>query len=98
MTSSDDGKGKIAVMWEFLFGDKKGLMPEETMVTEKSDLKSIPEEEDTVVWLGHSSFFMQLHEEKILWTRSSRIMHLLFPSSIKRSKGPMCTNRRICLI
>lgn len=66
MTSSDDGKGKIAAMWEFLFGDKKGLMSEETMVTEKSDLKSIPEEEDTVVWLGHSSFFMQLHEEKIL--------------------------------
>lgn len=36
------------------------------MIHEKTDLKSLPPDEDVVVWMGHSSFYMQLHGKKIL--------------------------------
>lgn len=51
---------------EFLFPTPGKTIPKEQIVTQKTDLKSLPAEEDVVVWMGHSSFYMQLHGKKIL--------------------------------
>lgn len=45
--------------WKPFFFPTAGVnIPEEPMRHEKTDLKSIPREEDVVVWMGHSSFYM----------------------------------------
>lgn len=36
------------------------------MITKKIDLKALDPAKDVVVWMGHSSFYMQLHGKKIL--------------------------------
>ena len=51
---------------EFLFPGPGKTIPKDVMVHEKTDLKSLPPDEDVVVWMGHSSFYMQLHGKKIL--------------------------------
>lgn len=51
---------------EFLFPTPGKTIPKDTMIHEKTDLKSLPPNEDVVVWMGHSSFYMQLHGKKIL--------------------------------
>jgi L-ascorbate metabolism protein UlaG (beta-lactamase superfamily) len=53
-------------MWEFLFGSKVGLVPDEPVPSHKVDLKSLDPQEDVVVWMGHSSFYMQLSGHRIL--------------------------------
>jgi L-ascorbate metabolism protein UlaG (beta-lactamase superfamily) len=57
---------QVEVMWEFLFGSKQGLVPDEMLPTEKTDLKALDIKQDVVVWLGHSSFYMQMGGKRIL--------------------------------
>lgn len=53
--------------WKTFFFPKEGVnIPAEPMKTMKTDLKSLPKDEDVVVWMGHSSFYMQLGGKKIL--------------------------------
>lgn len=42
---------------EFLLA---GLVPNAPLPTPKTDLMALPRRQDTIVWLGHSSFFVQL--------------------------------------
>lgn len=65
-SSGDDGEGRIMATWKFLFGDKKGLVPEQPMLSRKTDLKSLSREEDIVIWMGHSTFYLQLAGRRIL--------------------------------
>lgn len=51
---------------EFLFPTPGNTIPKGPILSQKTDLKSLSPEEDVVVWLGHSSFYMQLHGKKIL--------------------------------
>lgn len=45
---------------KFIFGDKTGLKPEEPMLATKTDLHALPRERDAVVWMGHSTFYIQV--------------------------------------
>jgi L-ascorbate metabolism protein UlaG (beta-lactamase superfamily) len=40
--------------------------PSSVLPSEKTDLRSFPPDEDVLVWLGHSSYFMQIDGKKIL--------------------------------
>lgn len=51
---------------EFLFGDKANRRPDRPLPVVKTDLKNLNKSDDLVVWLGHSSFYMQLAGKKIL--------------------------------
>ncbi len=51
---------------EFLFPTPGKTIPKGAMISVKTDLKSLDPAKDVVVWLGHSSFYMQLHGKKIL--------------------------------
>lgn len=53
--------------WKTFLFPKSGFnVPADTTKTRKTDLKSLPPKEDVVVWMGHSSFYMQLGGKKIL--------------------------------
>lgn len=57
---------RFEVMMKFLFGPKENIVPNIALPTVKTDLKSLNVQEDIVVWLGHSSFYMQLGGQRIL--------------------------------
>ncbi len=59
-------KGFIAGMYSFLFEEKPDLKPSKPVPTVKTDLKSLDINEDLIVWMGHSSFYLQLGGKRIL--------------------------------
>ena len=53
-------------MWPLLMPEKGVHMPKDVLPAVKTDLKALDPREDVVVWLGHSSFYVQLGGRKIL--------------------------------
>ncbi|MCB6181288.1 hypothetical protein [Dialister invisus] len=51
---------------DFFFPTTGKTIPKDKMITKKIDLKALDLAKDIVVWMGHSSFYMQLHGKKIL--------------------------------
>ncbi|SFT39850.1 L-ascorbate metabolism protein UlaG, beta-lactamase superfamily [Selenomonas sp. GACV-9] len=64
--NEESGENRFAAMAKFLFGDKSELSLQEPMLSQKTDLKALDKDKDAVVWLGHSSFFLQLGGQRIL--------------------------------
>ena len=64
--SDDSGENRFVATAKFLFGDKSALSPKEPMVFHKTDLKKLDIKQDLVVWMGHSTFYMQLGGRRIL--------------------------------
>jgi len=54
------------MLWEFLFVKVKDLKPVEKIPAIKTDLKTLPSDEDLLLWLGHSSLYMQISGKRIL--------------------------------
>lgn len=66
-TMSNDDDNKLTAIWNFIFGKRDtNLVPKNGLPSVKKDLKNIPRTQDVFVWLGHSSFFMQLNGVRIL--------------------------------
>lgn len=61
-----EGGNQFSATWEFLFGSKEEIVPDKAIPFVKTDLKVLDKDEDIVVWLGHSSFYMQLNGYRIL--------------------------------
>jgi L-ascorbate metabolism protein UlaG (beta-lactamase superfamily) len=61
-------ENRFVALGKFLFEDKKKerLFPETSMLSAKTDLKALPASKDCIVWMGHSSFYMQLGGRRIL--------------------------------
>ncbi|MFT0546391.1 MBL fold metallo-hydrolase [Allopusillimonas ginsengisoli] len=54
-------------MWmETIFGEKGNPRPKGTIPAIKTDLKALDAKQDQVIWLGHSSYFVQLGGRRIL--------------------------------
>ena len=51
---------------EFLFGKRSQTVPDTALTVVKTDLKSLPQDRDWIVWFGHSSYLMNLSGKKIL--------------------------------
>lgn len=68
VNSREQSRSRLKIMWKFLFGKKPdGLVPKEGEVTVvKSDLKHLDPNEDLYVWLGHSSYLLQLSGKTFL--------------------------------
>ena len=64
--NEESGENRFVATAKFLFGDKSELSPQEPMLSKKTDLKALDKDKDAVVWLGHSSFFLQLGGQRIL--------------------------------
>lgn len=56
----------ISIIWSNITDKNERLVPSEPIETIKTDLKSLDLQLDFVVWLGHSSWFIQLGGKRIL--------------------------------
>ena len=54
------------VMFRFFFGKNKNLIPKERLNFQKTNLKNLNPDENIYVWMGHSSYFIQIDGKKIL--------------------------------
>lgn len=63
MTSN---KGRITGFLEFVFGDRSSLMPDVELQVIRTDIKSIPTNDDYLIWFGHSSYLIQIDGKRIL--------------------------------
>ncbi|MCE9880208.1 MBL fold metallo-hydrolase [Hafnia paralvei] len=59
-------KGRMAVMWDFLFKKSRLAKPDHALPYVNTDLGSIDTDKDVIVWLGHSSWYLQLDGKRIL--------------------------------
>lgn len=59
-------QSRVEPLWRFLSADGEGLRPAEPLPAVKTDLRALDAAQDVVVWLGHSSFFVQLAGQRIL--------------------------------
>lgn len=64
--SFSNDKGQFSALWEYFFVPKTRLRPDAPLPLVATDLAALPENRDIVVWLGHSSCFLQLGGKKIL--------------------------------
>lgn len=63
--SITEGYSMAEVMFSFLFSKAKGRVPKHSIPSVYTDIKNLPQG-DWLVWFGHSSYFMQTDEIKIL--------------------------------
>ncbi len=61
-----DDAGFLRTLAEYVLTPRPYAAPEHPLPTVKPDLASLPPEADLVIWLGHSSFFLQLGGKRIL--------------------------------
>ncbi|HSF53627.1 MAG TPA: MBL fold metallo-hydrolase, partial [Algoriphagus sp.] len=61
-----EGASYVAVMKEFLFGNKERIKPKSKIPSVKTDLHGLDRQEDILVWFGHSSYFLQVEGKRIL--------------------------------
>ncbi len=61
-----EGHSLIKVTYDFIFGRFPRTAPVDAIPSVKTDLKSIPANQDVLVWFGHSSYFIQLHGKRFL--------------------------------
>ncbi|HYW95077.1 MAG TPA: MBL fold metallo-hydrolase, partial [Bacteroidales bacterium] len=53
-------ENRFRVMMDFMFRKKDRLTPEYALPAVKTDINALDRDDDTLVWFGHSSYFMQL--------------------------------------
>ncbi len=59
-------KSRVRLLWEFLFIKVKDLNPTRELPAVKTDLKNLAPDEDVLVWMGHSSLYLQINRKRIL--------------------------------
>ncbi|NDJ57592.1 RomA family MBL fold metallo-hydrolase [Enterobacteriaceae bacterium 4M9] len=59
-------KGRIQLLWEFVTQKRDNLRPATALPLVPTDLRALNPDEDVVVWLGHSSWYLQLAGKRIL--------------------------------
>ncbi|WP_185753715.1 hypothetical protein [Selenomonas sp. AB3002] len=64
--NEESGENRFVAMAKFLFGDKSELSPQEPLLSHKTDLHELDLSRDAAIWMGHSTFFMQLGGRRIL--------------------------------
>ena len=57
---------RVSSFWNFFFSQKERPVPIDSIPTVKTDLKTLDKNRDFVIWLGHSSYFIQFGGKKIL--------------------------------
>lgn len=54
------------VMWDFFFNKPSNVVPDKPMPSVKTDLKNLSDDKPTLVWFGHSSYFLKMNGKNIL--------------------------------
>lgn len=59
--SITEGFSSVKVTYDFIFGKKHPLLkPLKDIPAIHTDLKEIPKDQDVLIWLGHSSYYLQI--------------------------------------
>ncbi len=61
-----EGTNYFTVLKEFFFGKSKRNRPDGSLPSQKTNLHTLPANENVLVWFGHSSYFMQVDGKKML--------------------------------
>ncbi|WP_316735685.1 MBL fold metallo-hydrolase [Pedobacter aquatilis] len=61
-----EGYSTMGIILDRLFTDYPRLSPVDSIPSQKVDLLSLPIDSNVLVWFGHSSYFIQLDEKRIL--------------------------------
>ncbi|SEL26183.1 L-ascorbate metabolism protein UlaG, beta-lactamase superfamily [Kosakonia sacchari] len=59
-------KSMLAAWWDFLVTKRENVRPQQPLPMMQTDLASLPAAQDTLVWMGHSSWYLQLAGKRIL--------------------------------
>lgn len=59
-------KNMLAAWWDFLVTKRENARPQQPLPLVNTDLAGLPSGEDVMVWLGHSSWYLQLAGKRIL--------------------------------
>jgi Predicted Zn-dependent hydrolases of the beta-lactamase fold len=62
--SSD--KNMLVALWEFATAKRENARPQQPLPIVPTDLATLPLDQDVTVWLGHSSWYLQLAGKRIL--------------------------------
>lgn len=61
-----DGQSTPKILWDDMFADRPRLRPDAPLPTVRTNLKGLDVNEDLLIWLGHSSYYIQLAGQRIL--------------------------------
>lgn len=59
-------QGMLVTLWKFLFQPDPGTIPEQPIPSRKTNLFTLNPQENRVIWLGHSSYYIQLDGKRML--------------------------------
>lgn len=59
-------KSMLAAWWAFLVAKRENARPAQPLPQVATDLARLPIEQETLIWLGHSSWYLQLGGKRIL--------------------------------
>ena len=62
----EEKPNRIETFYRVLFGEDDGRVPKEAIPSNKTDLHAIPRTQDVAVWMGHSTFYLQVGGRRIL--------------------------------
>lgn len=82
-----DGSSFVGALIRGRFEPRERPMPPAPIPAVKTDLKALPAELDTVVWLGHSSYYVQLGGRRILVDPVFSSHASPFPGMVKAFDG-----------
>ncbi|MDR1085320.1 MAG: MBL fold metallo-hydrolase [Deltaproteobacteria bacterium] len=57
---------RVAMLWKFVFRSEDRLKPDRPLPMLKTDLLNLGRSQNVLVWLGHSSLFLQIEGKRIL--------------------------------
>jgi len=58
--------GLFRTLYKFVFEEIPGAVPEQPLPSQKTDLASLDRNDNVVIWMGHSSYYIQLDGKRIL--------------------------------
>lgn len=64
--SLTEGYSYPSVLYNFFFGKKENVIPEDSIPFVRTNLKRIPKDANALIWFGHSSYWMQVEGKSIL--------------------------------
>lgn len=59
-------RNRWLALCDFAFGNREGLRPDKVIPVIRTDLKQLPQEQNLMVWFGHSSYLLQVDGKRIL--------------------------------
>ncbi|ENU91282.1 hypothetical protein F971_03189 [Acinetobacter vivianii] len=61
-----DGESTLKIFWDNLWTEKQQTVPKQAIPSIKTNLLALNPQQDMVIWLGHSAYYIQLAGKRIL--------------------------------